>query len=138
MKFGSRPPWPGEINLGVIFGAVIILGLPVAFGFGDYFVSIYPGCPFKIMTGIPCLTCGFTRSVLALRNGDFSRSLRISPLLWALVTIILLWFMWSAVLYFTKKEIPEIKIRIGERKWVLGGVLLFLILYWGYLIWTGV
>ncbi|AZI25236.1 DUF2752 domain-containing protein [Pedobacter sp. G11] len=31
-------------------------------------------CPFKALTGIDCPGCGFQRSVIALLQGDFSKS----------------------------------------------------------------
>ena len=138
MKFGSRPPWPGELNLGIFFGIILLLGLPVAFLIGDYFAAIYPGCPFRIITGIPCLTCGFTRSVLALRDGHFIRSLRMNPLLWVLTALIISWSVWSVVLRITKHHRPQITVSMDERKWVTGGILLLLLLNWGYLIWAGI
>jgi hypothetical protein len=37
-------------------------------------VSLWP-CPLRHFTGIPCPTCGMTRSLLALAQGDWSASL---------------------------------------------------------------
>jgi hypothetical protein len=37
-------------------------------------------CVFKAMTGFPCLTCGFTRGVLALAAADVAGALRWNPL----------------------------------------------------------
>ena len=36
-------------------------------------------CPLHRMTGIPCLTCGLTRSVCLFARGDWSASLRMHP-----------------------------------------------------------
>jgi hypothetical protein len=36
-------------------------------------------CPFKYFTGIDCPGCGFQRSVIALIQGDFDKSLQIYP-----------------------------------------------------------
>jgi hypothetical protein len=39
-----------------------------------------PLCVFKILTGIPCPTCGLTRAVIALSRGDLGRALSMNPL----------------------------------------------------------
>ncbi|RVU02129.1 DUF2752 domain-containing protein [Mucilaginibacter limnophilus] len=36
-------------------------------------------CPFKYITGIDCPGCGFQRSVVALLNGQLSRSFELYP-----------------------------------------------------------
>lgn len=36
-------------------------------------------CPFKYLTGIDCPGCGFQRSVIALVQGDLSKSLALYP-----------------------------------------------------------
>jgi Protein of unknown function (DUF2752) len=49
-------------------GAWLVLGLP------------WPRCPFLAVTGLPCLTCGATRSMIAFLHGDFLLALRWNPL----------------------------------------------------------
>lgn len=39
-------------------------------------------CLLKRISGHPCPTCGATRSVLAMLRGDWTGSLRASPILW--------------------------------------------------------
>ena len=39
-----------------------------------------PLCTFKILTGLPCPTCGLTRAVIALSRGDLGRALFMNPL----------------------------------------------------------
>ncbi len=36
-------------------------------------------CPFKAVTGMPCPTCGMTRSLVALSHGDIGASLACHP-----------------------------------------------------------
>ena len=49
-------------------GVWLALGLP------------WPRCPFLAVTGLPCMTCGATRSTIALLHGDFLAALRWNPL----------------------------------------------------------
>jgi hypothetical protein len=39
-----------------------------------------PRCVFKTLTGLPCPTCGVTRTVIALSRGDLPRALFMNPL----------------------------------------------------------
>ena len=57
--------------------------------------SLLPSvCLFKEVTGLPCPSCGTTRSLLLLMNGEFRASLMMNPfgfLLAAAVVVIPLW-----------------------------------------------
>lgn len=46
-------------------------------------------CLLRRTTGVPCPTCGSTRSVLALLRGDVAGSLQASPLLWIAGTLLI-------------------------------------------------
>jgi hypothetical protein len=39
-----------------------------------------PRCAFKTITGLPCPTCGLTRTIIALSRGDVDRALFLNPL----------------------------------------------------------
>lgn len=39
-----------------------------------------PRCAFKTITGLPCPTCGVTRTVIALSRGDIARGVAMNPL----------------------------------------------------------
>jgi len=40
----------------------------------------WPRCPFFAATGLPCVTCGATRSAIAFLHADFLLALRWNPL----------------------------------------------------------
>jgi len=80
----------GDIEFGIIYGGIAILVLCAA-----HFLpvlSLFPDCAFQSITGFPCPTCGFTRTVEHMAHGDLISSIIVNPLA-------ALCFM-SAVLYF--------------------------------------
>jgi len=40
----------------------------------------FPGCGFKAVTGLPCATCGMTRSFTYMAEGDIAAAFNIQPL----------------------------------------------------------
>jgi hypothetical protein len=41
---------------------------------------LLPACPFRVLTGVPCLTCGTTRAAVALFEGRPLAALAANPL----------------------------------------------------------
>jgi hypothetical protein len=48
-------------------------------------------CPFKLLTGLPCATCGTTRAALALLTGRFADAWRWNPLVCSALLIAAPW-----------------------------------------------
>ena len=48
-------------------------------------------CPFKLITGFPCATCGGTRMAFALVTGHLAEAWRLNPLLASAVPVAVLW-----------------------------------------------
>lgn len=102
--------------------------------------SVHP-CFIKTVTGIPCPSCGTTRSVLLILEGKFYDALQLNPLgfvaVFILMTIPFL-FLYDAVkqrkLLFRLFTLSE-KV-IGNRKSAALLILFFLIL-WGWNIHKG-
>jgi hypothetical protein len=68
--------------------------------------DMVPTCVFKAFTGIPCPTCGTTRSLVHLAHGDILGSLILNPLFsLAMITALFLFFARSAVLPFNRSRI---------------------------------
>jgi hypothetical protein len=61
-------------------------------------------CFIKHATHIPCPSCGSTRSVLSLMEGDLVDALRINPLGIVIALILIIAPMWLALDLFTKRN----------------------------------
>lgn len=61
------PTWAGPVAV----GAVALCGcVALAVVDPELRTRIYPGCPFRLATGLDCPGCGGTRAMLALFQGD--------------------------------------------------------------------
>lgn len=61
-------------------------------------------CLIKNITGIPCPSCGSTRSVVSLIKGDFYNALKINPLGYVIAAIMILTPLWILTDIVSKKE----------------------------------
>ena len=44
------------------------------------FATLLPACPLHLLTGVPCPSCGVTRSALHLAHGELLAALAVNPL----------------------------------------------------------
>lgn len=66
------PRWAAPVAV----GAVALAGAGVlAFGDPGAVSAVWPGCPFRLLTGLDCPGCGGTRAAIALLNGQVLRAL---------------------------------------------------------------
>jgi hypothetical protein len=56
-----------------------------------------PLCGFKTITGLPCPTCGVTRTIIALSRGDLSRGLFMNPLATLACAAGVLYLLYAAI-----------------------------------------
>jgi len=79
MQLARRHLVPPELDheliwLTVSFGSLGFAAIWLALGLP------WPRCAFHDVTGLPCVTCGMTRSVIQFFHGNFLASLRWNPL----------------------------------------------------------
>jgi hypothetical protein len=74
-----RPPLAEERQLLWLWGAAAA-GAVLLWPLLPRLAGLLPGCPFKRLTGLPCLSCGTTRAALSLLRGDFSAAFHFNPL----------------------------------------------------------
>ena len=91
-----------------------------------------PGCGLRMTTGIPCVACGGTRSMMALSHGRFTEALTFNPLLFLGVFVAGIWLLVALFRAFVLRETRPRKRRLPLGMIVTGVVLLF-VANWVYL-----
>lgn len=124
---------PGR-QLGLLWGAVatsLVALSPLA----PRLAPALPACPFKSLTGLPCLTCGTTRAALALGRLDLGAAFAVSPLAAAAWSVLILGGLAAGIASLARFEVPEPPRRMPRAvRWAIVAAMLA---NWAYLIWTG-
>ena len=71
-------------------------------------------CPFRALTGLPCLTCGATRAFAALLAGDVAGSLRSNPMVLAGAGVASVYVPYA--LTVTSIGLPRLRVRLDARE----------------------
>jgi len=96
----------------------------------------WPSCLFRKFTGVPCPTCGCTRSLAAWTRLDLGEALRFNPLFFALCLLLLGWLgVWCAERLTGRTWIEPWRVR--AQSWPVWRTLAGLAaLNWVYLVFT--
>ncbi len=99
-------------------------------------------CLFKEVTGLPCPSCGATRSVLLLGRGDFEAALLLNPLGFLLVAGLLVIPFWLGYDIVRRREsfyrrYNAIEEFLRQKKWVVFAAGIFLLINWAWNITKG-
>jgi hypothetical protein len=124
----SPPKSPIHIVWGVMMIALVMAGAI----FGEY-LDLLPACAFKSVTGIPCLTCGGTRSILALSQFDLVSAFLFNPLA-VLIAIALILFSAAIALGIIFRKSVMIKLSRGDAKIARILIAAAIAINWAYLI----
>ena len=121
----------GELEFGIIYGGIVLLAilagrfLPV--------LAAAPSCVFRALTGLPCPTCGSTRSIVHLAHGDIVHAFVMNPLTaaCAFVGVIYLFYTVLSLVF----DMPRIKFVLTEKEkdGIRIAVVMILLLNWVYL-----
>ena len=111
--------------------------LLAAAGLYKDFLGLLPPCLFHRITGLPCLTCGATRSVVSLSGFKIASSFIYNPFMAIFLAAILLFSTVKAAGFLFKREII-LELTGGEKKGFRIAVLSLIILNWIYLIIAGI
>lgn len=68
-----------DLNVELLFLVFFVMALGTALLIPRHLVPLFP-CAFKHLTGLPCPTCGITRTALAFVDGEFLIALKTSVL----------------------------------------------------------
>ncbi|MXN92448.1 DUF2752 domain-containing protein [Flavobacterium sp. Sd200] len=120
----------------VLFLALLLGYVYILISYLDLIHNQHTLCMFKNVTGIACPSCGSTRSVLLIANGDIKSALLINPLGFLISIIMIAMPLWllhdiiykKASLYSSYKK-AETFIRI---KWVAIPLVVLVLANWGW------
>lgn len=98
-------------------------------------LALEPGvCLFKRVTGVPCPSCGSTRSVLSFLKGDFAGAFFLNPFGIIILLILLVLPVWiSYDLISRKSTLYHFYNRTEhflQRKWIAISAILLVLLNW--------
>ena len=95
----------------------------------------WPRCPFFAVTGLPCVTCGATRSTIAFLHGDFLSALRWNPLAFVAFCALIAFDLYAAIVLVGRT--PRLRIvdwTVTEKNVARIVVISLLALNWIYLL----
>jgi hypothetical protein len=124
----SSPPSP----IHLIWGAIAICAI-IAAGFVTYFMRDLPVCPFKALTGYPCLTCGGTRCLAEMAHLSLWQGFKFNPFIWLTVVGMIAFSLLVALGFLFKRGIA-ITLSENEKKAIRFSIIALMAINWIYLI----
>lgn len=131
MRIVFRQRERGELDFGLLYGGIVLLGL-----FAIRFLPVsrfLPSCYFRSFLGFPCPSCGTTRSLVSLVRGDVLGSLAMNPLAAVLIITALLWFGYSVLAALFVLPRPLLVLTEKEKNIVRLGAVMLALANWAYL-----
>lgn len=128
LDISFRPLAPREVDFEFLFLNVSVSAAASCFIWLAFGLP-WPKCWFRQLTGLPCPTCGATRSVLSLVHGDLAGAIGHNPLLFfCYIGTLVLDLYCAFVLFFRLPRLRlaglpvEVKHRLGVLALTITGV----------------
>ena len=95
----------------------------------------WPKCPFLSVTGLPCVTCGATRSAIAFLHGDFFTALKWNPLVFVALCGLVAFNLYAVIVLVGRlPRLRTVNWSAGEKNMARIAVVGLLALNWIYLL----
>jgi hypothetical protein len=117
----------------------LLVSLGTLFGFALWFAARLPmpQCVFHTLTGLPCVTCGATRSAFQFLHGHFVASLVFNPLAFITFCSVTVFDLYAVAVLITRApRFRLINFTDAEKLLVRGGGIALLAGNWLYLLTT--
>ena len=125
------------VPLGIIYSAISVMLAAAALAAQSGCLGSFH-CVFKAVFGIPCPTCGITRSLAAISHFDFAAAFRFNPMVFIALLIIWTWGLFSLYGFGSGKGVPIIEVNRTPAIVLKAFFISALIANWAYLIGTGI
>ena len=129
-----RPPLREEKQLLLLWG----VGAVGALAFRSFLLRLsllFPRCPFRTLTGLPCLTCGTGRAGRAFLHGDLVAAFHFHPLSTIAALLVVAGGLLAPLWVLLRLPVPD---RLSLSPLQRGLVVALLIAAWGWQIARGI
>ncbi len=127
----------GEMVVAIL-GLLLVLGVVVLRAVPEKHHPSRP-CTFHLLTGMPCLTCGGTRSARSLGHLRIAEAIGHNPLVAIWLLLAVPHALWVAASRKWKLARPRFRCITRGDKWAKALLIAFVVAgNWAYLIWAGV
>jgi hypothetical protein len=134
MQIARRQLIPRELDHELLWLSVSLGGLTAAALWFALHLP-WPRCAFHELTGLPCLTCGATRSAIEFFHGNFLTALKWNPLAFAGLCAISVFDVYAGVVLVTgSPRLRILDLSSTEKNSVRIFVVVMLVLNWIYLL----
>ena len=133
MQFHRRQLAPNELDHELIWLSVSLASFACAgawLGFG----LPWPQCVFHHVTGLPCITCGMTRSAMAFFHGDLLRAFNWNPLIFVSLCGLSIFDFYAFAVVITRAPRLRISFSAAAQNYGRGTMVGALALNWMYLL----
>ena len=125
---------PGEIDHELIWLSASLVSLGVAAAWLTVGLP-WPRCVFHQLTGLPCITCGMTRSAIAFFHAHFLAAFEWNPLVFAFMCGVTTFDLYAFAVVTTRAPRLRLIFRSGaEKQYARAIVIAALVLNWVYLL----
>ena len=107
--------------------AVAMVGAVLLYRNFDPGISYFaPKCPFRLLTGYECPSCGIQRAAHAALNGDFKTAFWLNPF----IALALPYFLLIALTTFIRGRLVESLRSIVQHKYAVYGYIILFFTWW--------
>jgi len=125
---------PRLFPLGFVFGLVGSVALTGFYFLLPYCIPVIGGCRFREWTGIPCPTCGGSRSIYALFHGRLGESFAQNPMVLIGALTLAGWFLLSLAAEVIPRREMEVELTRWEKILLRVLAVAFPLATWAYLL----
>lgn len=126
-----RKPNVEERQLALLWGAVALCALLLR-PFWLAVAPLMPACPFRLLTGVPCPTCGTTHAAQALLNGHVMDALAVNPLMTLAGVAFVLGGLTAPLWVIAGGAVPDAPVRLPL--WARAAIVAVIAANWAWLI----
>jgi hypothetical protein len=123
-------------RIGLIEALLLLSAVCLISTLGKRYLSLL-FCPFKLITGVPCLLCGMVRSLISFTHFRFLEAFWFNPIACLLYTSLSLYLLYVCISVSLRSPSIRIHLSKGEVFWMKATGVAAVGLNWIYLVLVG-